>query len=56
MAEKVAKLFEECLTLICETNPATPVVLLIITDGIAGEYFILGTETKSRPDDGGPSS
>jgi len=37
MAERVAKLLEECLTLICETNPPTPVVLLIITDGIAAD-------------------
>ena len=41
MAAKVAQVFEESLAFIHETSAPKPVILLIVTDGIASEQSIL---------------
>lgn len=48
MAAKVAQVFEESLPLIHETSTPKPVVLLIVTDGIASEhsFFEIKNETN----------
>lgn len=47
MATKVAQVFQESLPLIHETSIPRPVVLLIVTDGIASEQSILGIKTET---------
>lgn len=47
MAAKVAQVFEASLRLIHETSTPRPVVLLIITDGIASKQSMLGVKTET---------